>query len=363
MELFPGLPEELGLECLTRLPYTAHPVASRACRRWRDLLQSQEFYYLRNQCGYTHKVACLVQALPGPVVSDERKLGGSPSFGITVFDPVSGIWERVDPVPKFPDGLPLFCQLSSCEGKLVVMGGWHPVTYEPVKDVFVYDFTTRRWRQGKEMPSKRTFFAIGALEDRIYVAGGHDENKNALKSAWAYDLRRDEWSELPRMSQERDECEGVVIGNEFWVVGGYRTESQGMFEGSAESYELGTGQWKRVEAVWEAGRCPRSSVGGVGKDGKLVYWAESDTAVRVGACGVMLGHRTLVSGSPYQGAPQGFFLVQMREGQVGKLEKIDVPDHFSGLCSIRLLCGDLIATVINSNFVRGIKSWLQGSGN
>ncbi|KAF8398554.1 hypothetical protein HHK36_017485 [Tetracentron sinense] len=340
MELIPDLPEEIGLECLTRLPYTAHRVGARVCRRWRELLKTREFYYQRKQTGNTHKVACLVQSLPVETALDGRKPVGSPAYGITVFDPVSGTWERLDPVPKYPVGLPLFCQLSSSEGKLVVMGGWDPVSWDPVKDIFVYDFTSRGWKQGKDMPSKRSFFAAGELEGRIFIAGGHDESKNAMKSAWAYDVRRDEWDELTQMSEERDECEGVVIGSEFCVVSGYGTESQGRFEGSVESYELGTGQWRRVEGAWEAGRCPRSCVG-VDKDGKLVCWAESDTAVRVGACAVGLGERTLMTGSAYQGAPQGFFLVEeVKDGQNDKLERIDVPNSFSGFvqsgCSVEI---------------------------
>ena len=79
------------------------------------------------------------------------------------------------------------------------MGGWDPASYNPVIDVFVYNFTTRRWRCGND------------------IAGGHDENKNVLKSAWVYDLRKDEWAELTQMSQERDECEEVVIGWWFFL--------------------------------------------------------------------------------------------------------------------------------------------------
>ncbi|KAJ0027682.1 hypothetical protein Pint_36315 [Pistacia integerrima] len=52
------------------------------------------------------------------------------------------------------------------------------------------------------------------------------------------------------MSQERDECEGVVVGSMFWVISRYKMESQGVFERSTKSHQLGTGEWKRVEGVW-----------------------------------------------------------------------------------------------------------------
>ncbi|KAJ6702776.1 F-BOX/KELCH-REPEAT PLANT-LIKE PROTEIN [Salix viminalis] len=103
------------------------------------------------------------------------------------------------------------------------------------------------------------------------------------------------------MSQERDECEGVVIGDEFWVVSGYGTDNQGEFEGNAE-----------------------------GKDGKLMSWADLDPMVRVGARGITLGSRALLTGSDNQGSPVEFYLIEMKEGQSGKLEKITVPDEFSG---------------------------------
>jgi hypothetical protein len=212
------------------------------------------------------------------------------------------------------------------------MGGWDPASYEPVREVFVYDFTTSRWRTGKEMPSKRSFFAVAADSSRVYVAGGHDENKNALKTRWVYDLITDEWAELTPMSQERDECEGVMIGEkEFWVVSGYRTESQGVFEGSADVYNFESGQWRIEEEVWEPGRgkCPRSCVG-LGKDVKLVNWAGLVPAVQTAACGVVLDNRVLITGSEYQGAPHGFYMLGMKEGQNSKIEKIIVPEEFSG---------------------------------
>ncbi|KAL4326495.1 hypothetical protein HN51_033632 [Arachis hypogaea] len=342
-ELIPGLPSELGLDCLTRLPHSAHPVALRVCRQWRLLLHSDSFYNHRKKTGHARTLACLVQARENHSHDDESEEGkkpavsGSPSYDITIFDPESMSWDRVDPVPEYPFGLPLFCQLASCEGRLVLMGGWDPQSYEPITAVFVYDFRTGRWRRGKDMPEKRSFFAIGSATGRVYIAGGHDENKNAMKTAWAYDPKGDEWFGLDPMTRARDECEGVVVGDEFWVVSGYDTESQGMFEGSAEVLEIESGMWKRVEGVWETGRCPRSCAG-IAKDSKAVSWVGSGPGLQVGVRGVAVGPKTLVTGSEYEGAEHGFYLGEMGEGQNRKLRRISVPDEFSGFvqsgCSI-----------------------------
>ncbi|XP_050230312.1 F-box/kelch-repeat protein At1g15670-like [Mercurialis annua] len=325
-ELIPGLPEEIALECLTRFHYSTHRVASRVCKNWKYLLQSRDFYYHRKQSSLTHKAACLIQSLPS---DSSSKPVCPPRYGVTLFDPVNEIWELVEPVPEYPDGLPLFCKVTSSEGKVLVLGGWDPVSYEPVSHVFVYDFVTRKWRKGKDIPDSRSFFAVGELDGRVIVAGGHDLNKNALSSAWVYDVTRDEWSELPRMSQERDECEGVVIGSKFWVVSGYRTENQGEFEASAEFIDLEASQWNRVEDAWkESGvnGSPKSCLG-VDKSGKLLSWAGPDSEIKVGACGVQSEEWVLVSGSAYLGGPQEFFFM---EGQNGKWKKLNIPDEFSG---------------------------------
>lgn len=124
-------------------------------------------------------------------------------------------------------------------------------------------------------------------------------------------------------------CKGVIIGSELWVVSGYCTESQGRFGKSAEVFEPEKNQWRRVEDAWVPGQCPRSCIG-VNKQKKLISWAETEPAVRLGVCGVELGDRTLVTGSAYQGAPPGFFLAHRDKGQNGKLEKISVPDTFQG---------------------------------
>lgn len=332
-ELIPGLPEEVALQCLTRMHYIVHEVASHVCQRWRLLLRCRDFYYHRKQSGYTHKTACLVQSLHIPADSSggNSKPENQPKYGLSVFEPDSDIWSQVDPVPKYPDGLPLFCQVASSEGKLVMMGGWNPGSWEPLRDVFVYDFTTRRWTQRVDMPSNRSFFAVGAFDGKIYVAGGHDESKNALKSAWVYDITADEWTELAPMSEERDECEGVFVGSEFWVISGYDTESQGLFKNTAEVLDITTGTWRRVEEAWGVNRCPRACVT-VGQNGNFACLADTDPTIQVGACGVDLGDRTLVTGSAYQGAPQTFFLAEKKnnQGHNSKLVKLDAPDEFSG---------------------------------
>ncbi|KAJ8621892.1 hypothetical protein MRB53_030421 [Persea americana] len=63
------------------------------------------------------------------------------------------------------------------------MGGWDPSSWDLVRHVFVYDFMKREWRQGRDMPTAQSFFMTGVVDDRwVVVVGGHNDNKNALKT-------------------------------------------------------------------------------------------------------------------------------------------------------------------------------------
>ena len=44
----------------------------------------------------------------------------------------------------------------------------------------------------------------------VLVAGGHDHDKNALRSAHLYNLNSDTWEALPDMTHQRDECAAVA---------------------------------------------------------------------------------------------------------------------------------------------------------
>uniref|UniRef100_A0A0E0KIR4 Uncharacterized protein n=1 Tax=Oryza punctata TaxID=4537 RepID=A0A0E0KIR4_ORYPU len=94
---------------------------------------------------------------------------------------------------------------------------------------------------------RRSFFACAAVGRWVFVAGGHDEEKNALRSAVAYDADADAWVALPDMATERDEARDVCVGGRFVVVGGYPTEAQGRFVGFAEAFDSTTWAWGPVQ--------------------------------------------------------------------------------------------------------------------
>ncbi|CAH8383773.1 unnamed protein product [Eruca vesicaria subsp. sativa] len=267
-DLIPGLPSDLATECLIRVPHQFQPDMKSVCRSWRSLLSDSSFIKERRRCGKAELLLCLVQPLSPPkpaskAVGDtdtqlvmnekiEKRVSITPRFCLSVYNATTATWNRV----AFPQlQIPLFCECVAVQdaGKILLIGGWDPETLQPVKDVYVLDVSSRRWRRGASMKESRSFFSCATVgSTQVYVAGGHDEQKNALPSAEVYDVEKDEWSTLPSMDEGRDECQGFSMGTGlgFCVLSGYATESQGRFKQDGEVYNTITKSWSRIENVW-----------------------------------------------------------------------------------------------------------------
>ncbi|GFP95475.1 F-box/kelch-repeat protein at1g80440 [Phtheirospermum japonicum] len=345
MDLIPGLPADMALECLVRVPYQHFSSVSSVCRSWKREIELPEFWRHRKASGLTRKVIVLAQSRVDPTREQgPKKYAAAPVYCLTVCEPEMGYWAELPPMPGYSDGLPMFCQLAEVGSSLVVMGGLDPMTWEVSNCVFVYDFISAKWRRGADMPGgRRLFFACAADSDRtVFVAGGHDSEKCALKSAMAYDVARNEWAHMPDMARERDEPKGVYHRGKFLVIGGYLTSAQGRFQTDAESFDVAMWRWGPVEEDFlDVATCPRNCADG--GDGKLVVPCGADMAVREGSTwraaaempwevrnttyvAVWEG-KVLVIGSHRFDGPYKTFVLDLKSC---RWERVEAEDKFSG---------------------------------
>ncbi|CAI8611872.1 unnamed protein product [Vicia faba] len=357
MELISGLPEDIARDCLIRISYNQFPAVASVSKGWKTEILMPEFRRLRKSTGHAQKILVAVQSKFDSEKSKTGLLGKgvmamtNPVYKLSVLDIETGFWSELPLGPELCDGLPLFCQIAGVGYDLVVMGGWAPDSWKASNSVFIYNFLSGEWRRGADMPDgPRTFFSCASDQDRmIYVAGGHDEEKNALKSAFAYDVANDTWIMLPDMARERDECKvvfclGVSGSGRVRVVGGYSTEMQGRFERSAEEFDVATWKWGSVvEEFLDDATCPRTCVDGCDVEGRMymckggdVVVLEHDTWKNVanvpseiknvaclGACDGAL----LLIGSSGLGKPCMGFILGLKSGVWTKFQN---PENFSG---------------------------------
>ncbi|KAI3455392.1 hypothetical protein Pfo_012055 [Paulownia fortunei] len=285
MDLIPGLPGDVGLECLVRVTHQYFSSVASVCRSWKREIELPEFWQHRKDSGLTRKVVVLAQSRVDPTRElGTKKYAAAPVYRLTLCEPETGFWAELPPIPGHSDGLPMFCQLVGVGLNLVVMGGLNPVTWEVSNAVFIYNFVSAAWRRGADMPGgQRLFFACASDSNgTVFVAGGHDGEKCALKSAMAYDVSKDEWALMPDMARERDESKGAYQHGKFHVISGYHTNMQGRFETSAESFDVATWQWGPVqEDFLNSATCPRHCVDD--GDGKLFMSRGANVVVLQGS--------------------------------------------------------------------------------
>ncbi|KAJ4835424.1 hypothetical protein Tsubulata_025733 [Turnera subulata] len=285
MELIPGLPDDIARDCLIRVKYKQFSGVESVNKAWKTEIRSPEFRQHRKGSHKSQRIIVMAQARINPDQSSNTlKQSCSPVYRFTVLEPETGDWSELPPVPEFTNGLPMFCQVACVGSDLVVLGGLDPVTWEVSNSVHVFSFLSATWRRGKDMPGvRRSFFGCASDLDRtVYVVGGHDGDKNALRSVLAYDVASDEWASLPDMARERDECKAIFQRGRLHVVGGYCTEMQGRFERTAEAFDFAKWQWGNVQDEFlEAATCPKACV--YGDDGKVYMCRGCDVAVLEGS--------------------------------------------------------------------------------
>lgn len=256
MEPFPNLPEDIGRQCLLRVSYKSHYSLRAVCKSWESVVNSPRFYDDRKSFGVSEQRICLIQA--GPIQQSSKLQNSAPAYGVSIYDPARNVWEQLPPIPT---AFPLFPVCVSFNQKLVLFGGWDSRSWKESRTVYIYDFSCNRWQRGADMPTLRCFCACSVSPcGVVYVAGGHDDNKNALRGAEVYDVENNAWEILPDMNSERDECRGALVGGKFYVISGYKTQWQGRFERSSEVFDPETKTWTTLENMWSVGGSPECCV-------------------------------------------------------------------------------------------------------
>jgi hypothetical protein len=165
-------------------------------------------------------------------------------------------WTTAAPIPF------QFCGLraDTLAGLVYTVGGSKS---GPTDTVMVYNPAADSWTFRDRIPYRRTHFALGAINGKLYVAGmSLVEWKGS--TLLVYDPVRDKWQQGPEMPTPRYLVDGVVWEGRLITVGGARGSDVVM--DAVESYDAFSEAW----TVHPSLPVPRQEVRAVQVDG-VVY--------------------------------------------------------------------------------------------
>uniref|UniRef100_A0A2P2N3Z7 Uncharacterized protein MANES_05G087000 n=1 Tax=Rhizophora mucronata TaxID=61149 RepID=A0A2P2N3Z7_RHIMU len=267
LTLIPGLPNDVGAQILSMVPYSHHSRIKPTCKSWCLFLSSENLISLRHHLRRLSHLLCVFPQ--DPSVSSPY-----------LFDPHNLAWRPLPHMPCNPHVYGL-CNFTSVSlgPHLYVLGGSLFDTRSfpmdrpsPSSSAFRFNFVTFSWDQLSPMLSPRGSFACAAIPSlgQIIVAGGGSRHTlfgaagSRMSSVERYDVARDEWVAMDGLPRYRAGCVGFLAGNaedmEFWVMGGYgesRTIS-GVFPvdeyyKDAVVMDVNRHEWREMGVMWREG--------------------------------------------------------------------------------------------------------------
>ncbi|KAL6848512.1 hypothetical protein ACP4OV_021806 [Aristida adscensionis] len=178
--LIHGLPDEIALVCLARVPRRYHNVLRSVSRRWRALLCSEEWHSCRKRNNLDEPwiyVICSESGIKCYVLAP---------------DPLSRslkVMHVIEPPCSRRQGI----SIEALDKRLFLLGGCGLVN-DPTDEVYCYDPPSNRWSMAAPMPTARCYFVSASLNDRLYVTGGFGLTDKSPNSWDIYDSVTDSWS-------------------------------------------------------------------------------------------------------------------------------------------------------------------------
>ncbi|PSS29010.1 F-box/kelch-repeat protein [Actinidia chinensis var. chinensis] len=211
--LIPGLPDDIALNCLLRLPVKSHSACKAVCKRWFLLLSSKErFFTRRRELGF-----CDPWLFVFAFHKCTRKIQWH------VLDLTHFSWHTIPAMPCKDKVCPhgFRCISIPHEGTLFVCGGMVSDVDCPLNLVLKYEMQKNRWTVMRKMNTARSFFASGVIDGMIYVAGGNSTDLFELNSAEVLDPAKGTWYPIASMGTNMASYDAAVLNGKLLVTEGW----------------------------------------------------------------------------------------------------------------------------------------------
>ncbi|XVF04886.1 hypothetical protein REPUB_Repub05bG0123700 [Reevesia pubescens] len=236
-----SLPDDLILECLSRVPSSSLPSLSLVCRRWFYLLLSPSFLLLRRQLHLLHPSVFAFSA------SDSGVFVATLSFSSPNHSPT---WELSLCLPmNTPSVLHSIPRLVSIGPRIYIIDR---------NSMLRYNAWTRHVIAKSPMLFPRKKFATAVVFNKIYVAGGG--GSKTASAVEEYDPETYTWRVVAHSQRRRYGCIGAAVDGIFYVIGGLKIGGScgngaaggveaHVYASSMDLYDVEARVWLRSRAV------------------------------------------------------------------------------------------------------------------
>uniref|UniRef100_A0A7N0TX86 Uncharacterized protein n=1 Tax=Kalanchoe fedtschenkoi TaxID=63787 RepID=A0A7N0TX86_KALFE len=167
--LFPGLPNDVGIQCLARTPRWTHPAASVVSKSWRSVLQCPTFFATRSALSSAqHTLYLSIRT-------------GADFNWFALLNPQNP--KSVLQLPRAPSNSLVGAAHAVLGSKIYVVGGSHADVAS--SNVWIFDCRFNCWEIGPRMRVGREFAAAGVVDGKLYVMGGCVVDTWAKGANWA----------------------------------------------------------------------------------------------------------------------------------------------------------------------------------
>ena len=132
------------------------------------------------------------------------------------------------------------CVIGS-DNFLYLLGGTSPHTSQHVAKADRFDITEKKWEEITDMQQARGGAFGVASQEKIFVAGGADEESTVLKTCEVYNISTNEWQLIANLNVYRTHGSMVCLGGTLYVLGGFDQTKKNP-EHSVECYDK-QGKW------------------------------------------------------------------------------------------------------------------------
>ncbi|KAG7022041.1 F-box/kelch-repeat protein, partial [Cucurbita argyrosperma subsp. argyrosperma] len=240
-----SLPDDLLLDCLSRVPSASLPSVSLVSRHWARLLLSSTFVDLRRLRGHLEDTVYAVSATNYGLYAASFNFPNGGLWKVALFKAKESVF--------FSDfyGLLSHARLSAIGPRIYLIGR---------NAMFLYDTWSGMVKARSAMNFSRKKFANAVISGRIYVAGGAP----TTTAVEMYDPETDSWQVVAQSARRRYGCIGAAVDGVFYVIGGLkigegvsgnlvshsacRSEAH-VYASSMDMYDVEARTWLRSSAV------------------------------------------------------------------------------------------------------------------